>query len=63
MSNQPARVPQCCGVCRWWKELSRGEFLGRCHAPIPKSIKHARQQFMYHEEGTDCPCFERKEGE
>lgn len=50
---------QCCGECRWWRAI--GE-LGRCKFPLPvMPLSMPKPSLMDRREGTDCPCFERKE--
>ena len=62
MTNQPAQVPQCCGVCStWWHSsvIMIGSKLRGCGNEACESYGRA----MRYDDGTDCPCFERKEGE
>lgn len=63
MSNQPARVQQCCGVCRWWIKWPSSRVMGDCEHPIPSAVVWHRVNNMERDEGVKCPCFERKEGE
>ena len=54
--------PQCCGECRWYRP--RTDRLGECDFPISVPLPacvEALHSMMWADEGTDCPCFERKE--
>lgn len=56
-------MERCCGACRWWNETKHDNALGFCVVPIPEwALKYAPRGYnMVRNEGTDCPCFERKE--
>lgn len=54
---------QRCGVCRWFNPAGRDEWVcGDCEwvspIPLPWSLVHIGPADS---DGTDCPCFERKE--
>ena len=66
MTNQP--VPQCCWVCRHMTEMwplpsPRGICGFVDLLVLPVAVKQVLWREVLLTEGTDCPCFERKEGE
>lgn len=50
-----------CGNCKWWGINEMEWPLNDCFAPVPSSLSHYERDTTGKDEGTDCPCFERKE--
>lgn len=59
-----------CGTCKYWQERSTRDGHSRCHVPIdemkiPNSLYYQvialERTLCKATDGTDCPCFERKE--
>lgn len=57
MSDEQKR----CGLCKHWEPFEFHQKIGNCCAPIPKCVESDLAKYMGEIEGTDCPCFERKE--
>lgn len=51
---------QRCGLCKHWEPFKRTRQAGTCEVPVPSSVTRM-DEYMDAIEGTDCPCFERKE--
>lgn len=65
---------KCCGTCRWFTPCKKSDVFqilnrwGYCSAPVPVCV-HIRdsrgdagkRDIMSIDEGTDCPCYERKD--
>ena len=49
-----------CGLCRHWKPFQGTKQVGTCTFPVPSSVTRM-DDYMSAIDGTDCPCFERKE--
>lgn len=61
-------MSQCCGGCKW-ANPSELVAMSYCAWPVPKWIVNLNGGFesrdkalMADNDGTDCPCFERREG-
>lgn len=66
---------QRCGTCKWWERwklrsasANPSEY-GDCNWPLPvlansfsRLATENGRESMAHEEGTDCPCWQRREG-
>lgn len=61
---------KCCGTCKWWRRLMTEPLYGACicdlklpsRQPIAVYISTTRRN-THEQNGTDCPTFERREGE
>jgi hypothetical protein len=61
---------QRCGTCRWWgitrtqTSMFGGDIQwGLCQLPYPDSTILKSRASMRVQDGTDCPCYQRKESD
>ena len=56
---------KCCNNCRWFALREKSVIgYGECKYPVsmlPQELRYSGRVSINKDDGTDCPCFERKE--
>lgn len=56
---EPAVADRSCGTCRKYDLAQPMD--SRCTAPVPDKEAGGNTRFMYPDDGTNCPCWEKRE--